>query len=215
MRSLKIFRLNKIKINKEKKNAKNIIITKNIDNKSNEASKSNLKNIRNALNLIDNSMNIKLNNTNTLEKINNQKKFKDKKTFNFSFNIFEIIAILICPCCLKGRLKLKNYINRKAINILHIKLNVILYVRNTILFDIINKTILDEKAKDIINFLSRPILSSNKNSFEEKDKFYEVYKENDFDSFYESFLTFVKKPNKEEREIRLTNLSKQQLKELI
>ena len=212
-------RSRKIKINKEIKSSKNVITTSNIENENNDTSKKNLKNIRNALNLGDNLKNIEVNNTNTLEKEDNHNKFKEnilkRKTTKFSFNIFEIIFISIIPCCLKGQLKLKNYINEKALNILYSKLNIILYARNMILFDIINKTILDEKTKDIINFLSRPILSLNKSCYEEKDIFYEGYKENDFDNFYESFSLLVKKPNKEEKEIRLAYLSKQQLKELI
>ena len=84
-----------------------------------------------------------------------------------------------------------------------------------LLFDIINKTILDDPKKDIINFLSRPILSLTKNSFEEKDIFYESYKESDFDKFYESYSALVKKPNKKDREKKLLNLSQKQLKEFI
>ena len=84
-----------------------------------------------------------------------------------------------------------------------------------ILFDIINKTILGGPKKDIINFLSRPILSLNKNNFEEKDIFYESYKEKDFIKFYKGFLELSKKPDKKDKEKRLLNLSQQQLKELV
>ena len=133
----------------------------------------------------------------------------------FSFNIFEIFEIMVFPCCLRGQLKIKNYLNDKAINILYSKLNIILYVRNMILFDIINRTILDDSKKHIINFLSRPVLSMNKNTFEEKDIFYEGYKEEDFDKFYDGFLELVKKPNKKNKEKQLALLSKGHLKELI
>ena len=164
-------------------------------------------------------MNEELNNENTLEKETIQNKIKndilEQKTSEFSFSIFEITSILIFPCCLKGQLKVKNFINEKGLNILYGRLDIILYVRNMILLDIINKTILDEKTKDIINFLSRPILSLNKNSYEDKDVFYEGYKESDFDKFYESFTKLIKIPNKKEKEKKLVSLSKQQLKELI
>ena len=155
---------------------------------------------------------------NTLEKEENQNKIKnykfEEKTTEFSFNIFEIVALLIFPCCLKGQLKIKNYLNEKANNIIYNKLNILLYKRNMILLDIINKNKLDEKNKDIINFLSRPILSLNKNSFEEKDALYECYKEKDFDRFYESFIELVKKSDKSNKEKKLMNLSRLQLKEL-
>jgi hypothetical protein len=192
---LKKFRKNKTnKTNKETKKSKNIFTTTNIEDENIEdsgTSKRQIKNIRSVLNLKANQMNEdinNINNINTLEKEENQNKIKDdilkQKESKLSFNIFEIICVLIFPCCLIGQLKLKNFINEKALNILNSKLDIILYVRSMILFDIINKTILDESKRDIINFLSRPILSLNKNSFEEKDMFYENYKENDLDKFY-------------------------------
>ena len=84
-----------------------------------------------------------------------------------------------------------------------------------ILIDIINNTLLDDEKKNIINFLSRPILSLNKAIEDKKDVFYESYLENDFDKFYKSFLDLVNKPGKEEREKRLVFVSKQKLKELV
>jgi len=215
----KKLKLKTLKINEGNKKLNNIFTTTNIENEINETSKRKIKNIRSALNLNENPINKDINNINTLEKEDNQNKFKNsifnQKTNKFSFNILEIISIFIFPCCLKGQLKLKNLINEKALNILYNKLNIILYVRNMILFDIINKTILDDPKKDIINFLSRPILSLTKNSFEEKDIFYESYKESDFDKFYESYSALVKKPNKKDREKKLLNLSQKQLKEFI
>ena len=215
----KKLKLKTLKINEGNKKLNNIFTTTNIENEINETSKRKIKNIRSALNLNENPINKDINNINTLEKEDNQNKFKNsifnQKTNKFSFNILEIISIFIFPCCLKGQLKFKNLINEKALNILYNKLNIILYVRNMILFDIINKTILDDPKKDIINFLSRPILSLTKNSFEEKDIFYESYKESDFDKFYESYSALVKKPNKKDREKKLLNLSQKQLKEFI
>jgi len=222
---LKKFRKNKTnKTNKETKKSKNIFTTTNIEDENIEdsgTSKRQIKNIRSVLNLKANQMNEdinNINNINTLEKEENQNKIKDdilkQKESKLSFNIFEIICILIFPCCLRGQLKLKNFINEKALNILNSKLDIILYVRNMILFDIINKTILDESKRDIINFLSRPILSLNKNSFEEKDMFYENYKENDLDKFYESYLELAKKPNKKDKEKKLLSLSQKQLNDL-
>ena len=138
-----------------------------------------------------------------------------QKTIVFSFNICEALTTMLFPCCLAGQLKTKNQLNENAISILYNKLNVILYVRNTILFDIFNTTIIDEKKRDIINFLSRPILSNKKNNIEQNGLFYKNYIENDFDKFYISFIELVRKANKKDKEKRLINLSKGHLKELI
>ena len=138
-----------------------------------------------------------------------------EKIEEFSFNICEVLAVMLFPCCLRGKLKLKSYLNEKANNILYNQLNVILYVRNMILLEIINKTIIDDKKRDIINFLSRPILSTNKNPLENNEIFYRNYIENDFDKFYRSFIELVRKANKKDKEKRLINLSKEHLMELI
>ena len=215
----KKLKIKKINIKNEKKISNTIFTNANNDIENNETSKRQIKYLRSKINSKDKQMNEELNNENTLEKETARNKIKndilEQKTSEFSFSIFEITSILIFPCCLKGQLKVKNFINEKGLNILYGRLDIILYVRNMILLDIINKTILDEKTKDIINFLSRPILSLNKNSYEDKDVFYEGYKESDFDKFYESFTKLIKIPNKKEKEKKLVSLSKQQLKELI
>ena len=209
-------RIKEIMKNKNKNEYKTFLTR---ENENYDNSKRQIKNIRNTLKLKDNIINDDINHRNTLEKEEN--KIKDKNGMikqnikGFSFNIFEIFEIMVFPCCLRGQLKIKNYLNDKAINILYSKLNIILYVRNMILFDIINRTILDGSKKHIINFLSRPVLSMNKNTFEEKDIFYEGYKEEDFDKFYDGFLELVKKPNKKNKEKQLALLSKGHLKELI
>ena len=100
---------------------------------------------------------------NQLNKINNNSKIEDKiikqKNIEYSFNILVIIVSSLCPCFIFGNLKLKNKLNNKAIEFLYSKLDIIVYIRNMILFDIINNTILDEHKIHIINLLSRPLLS--------------------------------------------------------
>ena len=158
-------------------------------------------------------------NMETIDKEDQENKIRDKiinqKTIKFSFNIFEIIISLLFPCCLKDNLKLKIDVSEKANNLLNQKLNVILYVRNMILLDILNKTIIDEQKRDILNFLSRPIISSNNNKNEKQDIFYENLFENDFDKFYNCVYELSRKANKNDNEKRLIKLSKQHLKELI
>ena len=64
-----------------------------------------------------------------------------------------------------------------------------------ILLDILNKTIIDEQKRDILNFLSRPIISSNKNKNEKQDIFYE----NLFEAlinFIIVFMNYLEKPIK-------------------
>ena len=165
---------------------------------------------------------ISMKNMETIDKEDQENKIRDEiknnllkqKTIKFSFNIFEVIISLLFPYCLRGNLKLKIDVSEKANNLLNQKLNVILYVRNMILLDILNHTIIDDKKRDILNFLSRPIIASNKNKYEKQDKFYENLFENDFDKFYNCVYELSRKANKNDNEKRLINLSKQHLKEL-
>ena len=131
----------------------------------------------------------------------------------YSFNIFEIIISQFCKCCLTKKLYLKKKIYMKANNILYNKLDIVSYVRNMILIDIINETLLDDNHKSIINFLSRPLLSIDKN--ESFSEFYQNYKENDFDSLYKGISELIQKNDKEERENRLIFLINKNFKEFI
>ena len=135
------------------------------------------------------------------------------KNINYNFSLQEIISCLLCPCFISGNLKIKYDYNNIATQFIYKKLDIILYVRNMVLFDIINETILDDDKKNIINFLSRPILHLDKK--ENKNIFYQNYYEKDFDKFYDSYLGLVRLEDKINREKRLMLLSKLKLKELI
>ena len=64
-----------------------------------------------------------------------------ENSINYSFNVFEIIFSSFCFCFLPKNLGMKINLNEKANKILYKKLDIILYVRNMILFDIINPSI--------------------------------------------------------------------------
>ena len=133
----------------------------------------------------------------------------------YSFNIFEIFISMFCDSCLPKKLVLKKRINNKANNILYSKLDIISYVRNMFLFDIINETLLDDNKKVIINFLCRPLLTIDKKEEYSFSEFYQNYNKNDFDKFYEGITELIQKPNKEEREHRMISLVNKNLKEFI
>ena len=98
-----------------------------------------------------------------------EKKYEDKDFINYSsYNIFEMTASLkICFCQTK---KLKSKINliEQAKEMINDKLDVVFYIRNMILFELINKIYLENK--DILNFLSRPIIYINGNKEKDQEK---------------------------------------------
>ena len=61
-----------------------------------------------------------------------EKSNEEKITYNF--NIFEIIISQFLPCCMTKKLALKSSLNEKADEIIYQKMDIILYIRNMILF---------------------------------------------------------------------------------
>ena len=113
------------------------------------------------------------------------------------------------------KMKIKGSVNENANEIIYKKLDIITYVRNMILFDIINRTILSEDKKDIINFLCRPIVSCNKSQKNDFEEFYKHYKENDFDKFENYIRKLLDKPNKANKEQNLVVILNEHLEEFV
>ena len=138
-----------------------------------------------------------------------------KEKIQNSFNIFEIVLSQFFCCFLCGNLKIKNDMNEKANKIIFKKMDVVTYVRNMILFDLFNQNSLDENKKNIINFLSRPIISIDKKVKHKFAEFYGNYREKDFNKFYDSVQDLVKNPKKNEGEIGLISISNEHLKDFL
>jgi hypothetical protein len=148
-------------------------------------------------------------------KENKESNDNKEKDSDFSFNVFEIFCVTFCSRCIKGRLKLKHQLNEKANELLYYKLDIHTYLRNMFLFDIINQTIIDGKKKNIINFLSRPLISVHKKEKIEEEIFYQDYEESEFDKLYEGIVELTQKVDKEKREEKLMNLANKSLKDFI
>jgi len=139
--------------------------------------------------------------------------FRPEKV-EYDFNICEVLGSTVCKCCQSKELKVKYNLNQKANSILFSKLDIVLYVRNMILFDIMNKTFLGTGIKDVINFLSRPIISLKGKEKNELQIFYNKYKPSDFDKFYNEIGELAQKSDKRNEEKLLISLTNQHLKSL-
>ena len=128
-----------------------------------------------------------------------------------SFNIFEIIITEFLKCCRSQEMIIKSEVNKKANNIIFKKVDIITYVRNMILFDIMNQIILDEGKKTIINFLGRPVISLNTKQKNEFDEFYKNYREKDFKKFAQEIQDLSQKQNKTYDENKLISVSNKHL----
>ena len=109
-----------------------------------------------------------------------------------------MILINFFKCCLTKQLKLKNNAYNIINNILNNKLDIILYLKNIFFSDIINKTLLNSKNKDIINFLYHPVLTVEQNNKKDSSDININFNENDFDKFYEGIIELIQKDGKTE-----------------
>ena len=148
-------------------------------------------------------------------KIDEEALKRNYEDIQYNFNLFELFFVSFCKCCITKNLGMKNNLNEKANNILNSSVDIVSFVRNQILINIINETILDNDTKSIINFLCRPIISINNNNKSEFSEFYQSYKESDFDKFSQEIIQLIEKPKKKMREKKLILLSKRHLKEFL
>ena len=138
-----------------------------------------------------------------------------KENVVYDFNIFEVLGATVFKCCQTKQLNLKYILNEKANSILFSKLDINLFVRNMILLDIMNETILGLSIKNIINFLSRPIISLKGKEKNEVAMFYRRYKSSDFKKFLSEVNEFAQKSNKTNEEKDLISLTNKHLKQLL
>ena len=141
---------------------------------------------------------------------------KQPKKIKYSFNIFEIVfKKFFFYCCLTKKLKFKDNLNIKSNNILCEKIDIVSFARNMILFDIIYHCILDTNKREIIKFLSQPIISFNKKEEIRFDKTQDYYYKYDFDRLNNDISKLVFKSKMNKKEMKLISLSNKKLKELI
>ena len=122
-------------------------------------------------------------------------------------------ANFIPSCCKTQKFKNKENLINQSQKILDNKLDIFLYIRNTLLFDSINKIYLENPF--IIDFLSRPLIYMNEKEEKKiKKDFYEDSNELNFDILFERILKLYHKSEKTKIDQNLIFSLKQQLKEI-
>jgi hypothetical protein len=100
-------------------------------------------------------------------------------------------------------------------NILYQKLDIIMYIKNMLIYDVMNESLFNSKSLDIMNFLCRPVISINKNNEKEEiSKLNHNYNEIEFDKFYDGISELIQKQEKNQSEYNLILLSEKKLLEL-
>ena len=116
-------------------------------------------------------------------------------------------------------MELKRQIISKAKDILADKLDIVLFIRNAMLLDLMKKILLGDDKESIIKFLIRPILSEKQyeinNNITEKQKIYENYCDTDFKNCEKEVDNLVgNKKEISEVDRKLIIYTKQQLMQL-
>ena len=173
----------------------------------------NSKNIKNSSSTTDKIFGNNMENNSYMKKTKNKFELKTDRN-KYSINICEIIIISFCKCCLTPKLKLKNQFHEKINNILCNNLDIVFYIKNMLLIEVMNDVLLNSSNKDVFNFLYRPILSWNKKEEKECIKSYENYKDIDFDKFYEKLSQLIQKPDITQKEKQIIFLTQQKLLDL-
>ena len=214
------------KLNKEKNKILRFNIIKKDINKNNNKNKGNNQNllIKNNLNstnitskfiLKSNIYEANITTKHEVTKIESKYE-KNIEKIDYSYNIFEVVISSFFGCCMSKKLKLKNRLNLIGNNILNNKLDIILYIRNMLLLDIFNKTILEENKKNIFEFLIHPKVYMNNNQVNENKKYFVKYCEDDFNNFNDEITNLILKDDKlKKNDKKLISLVNNDLKKLI
>ena len=141
---------------------------------------------------------------------------EEYENIKYDFNIFEVFISSFCKHCLAKNFGIKNNINEKAVNILNNNLDVVLFVKNQMLFNILYETLIEDQIKSIVNFLCRPIISINDDKTKNNlPQYYHKYQEDDFNKLSEELVQLAQKPRKKMKEQKLLLLSNKHLQDFL
>ena len=141
--------------------------------------------------------------------------YKKIGRITFNYNILEILWFYLGTCCMSNRLKSKSILTKKSNNILNDKLDISLYIKNTILIDILSQALINDNMKSMTKFISRPIISLYKSSEMDMSQFYKNYELTDFNNLYEDVSEMPKKLRLTQAEQKIISLVYSKLKEMI
>ena len=205
----------------------------NIMNIHNQINIQNIQNTEPSINSIDqienqnhlkkvsnNQLNYEINKNNIKESCHENENENEEKFLKFSFNILDFICLPFFKCfkCF-NKMKFKRKIFLKANDIIDNTLDIIFYIKQMNLLDVINQILKYDNKRGIIKFLSTPIIFEEKNEKEEKiknnDQYNEHYCDNDIDILNEDISKLDEKTELKENDRKLICLVNERLNMLL
>ena len=159
-----------------------------------------------------------------LEKItkNNDKKNKLKidclkeNKIQYKFNFFDIFIISFFGCCICNKnLNKKKIVYEKAQETFYYQMNILIYLKNMQIISILNKIILNDKQRNLLKFLSKPIINLNGNINNFDLFFNEKIEKKEVEEFLNDYKNLLEKDNKSNKEKRLFKLINDDLNNFI
>ena len=210
----------KISENSLNKNNNSINKNNNSINKNNsniEMEKLNINESENNKNLIpkkENQTETKLPSTQ-----NNNKNVEFINKAELNYNVFEIYFMSIFSCCLCKNLKKKKEIYDKSTEILFTKMDIIEYLKNMQILNVLNKLILSKEERNILKFLSKPSINVNEDENDEINNNFDCIftsnlNENEIKEFWKNYDDLKNKNNKNDIQNRLSEYTTNNLNNL-
>ena len=227
----KLFIKNIKKIQKDDFNEKNDSINKNNSIKNNSINKNNNNNNNSNIEMEKLNINESENNKNLITKKENQTEEKSLENNNnnnnvefinkaeLDYNVFEIFFMSIFSCCLCKNLKKKKEIYDKSTEILFTKMDIIEYLKNMQILNVLNKLILSKEERNILKFLAKPSINVNEEDDDDNNnKFDSIFtsnlNENEIKEFWKNYDDLKNKSNKNEVESRLIEFTTNNLNKI-
>ena len=207
----------KDKISENSINKNNNSINKN--NSNVEMEKLNINESENNKNLIpkkENQTETKLPST---QNTNNNKNVEFINKAELNYNVFEIYFMSIFSCCLCKNLKKKKEIYDKSTEILFTKMDIIEYLKNMQILNVLNKLILSKEERNILKFLSKPSINVNEDENDENNNNFDCIftsnlNENEIKEFWKNYDDLKNKNNKNDIQNRLSEYTTNNLNNL-
>ena len=147
--------------------------------------------------------------------ISTKKSKTDKITLQYS--IIELLFVFICPCCAWKKLRMKNILLAKARKKLYFQLDILTYLKNMQLLELLNFILLDPKENIILKVLSKPSISlvNRIDIYEQLHLKYNVdINEEEMNQFYGAMKLLHDKKNRTSIEDRLFKIASVEMQNL-
>ena len=156
--------------------------------------------------------NWEIGNNNVNNKIKRDNSYLNHK-IHFKYNFCELLILVFCECFSWRKLKLKNILFKKGEKLLYLSSDILSYLKNMQILDILTYIILEPNQIKMLKFISKPVISftEKKNStnsinwkLEDDNEGKEKYV-NDFYKGYKELQTTIKKTKMDKKFITILN----------